>query len=193
MKIKQAEHFLCEDDAGIFAIRGSLDGELEEEYSEKEQFIGLKIEDEEFYLPIAIVSEIVMLLPITFVPQSGRFIEGVINLRGTILPAINLRKMMNLPKGEVSPATRIIIVRHLDMHIGVIVDAITYVISLYPSEIEDQSLPGKTTGSDLISRISKNGDKVTGIIDITKVFYAAGDGKLNLDGDDGATSSSLPA
>ncbi|NRA44233.1 MAG: purine-binding chemotaxis protein CheW [Oligoflexales bacterium] len=192
MKIKQADQFLCEDDAGIFAIRGSLDGELEEEYSEKEQFIGLKIEDEEFYLPIAIVSEIVMLLPITFVPQSGKFIEGVINLRGTILPAINLRKMMSLPKGEVSPATRIIIVRHLDMHIGVIVDAITYVISLYPSEIEDQSLPGKTTGSDLISRISKNGDNVTGIIDITKVFYTAGEGKLSLDGDDGA-SSSLPA
>lgn len=192
MKIKQPDQFLAEDDAGIFAIRGSLDGDLEEAYSEKEQFIGLKIEGEEFYLPIAIVSEIVMLVPITFVPQSGKFIEGVINLRGTILPAINLRKMMNLPKGNVSPATRIIIVRHLDMHIGVIVDAITYVISLYPSEIEDQSLPGKSTGSDLISRISKHGDNVTGIIDITKVFYTAGEGKLNLEGDDSILSN-VPA
>ena len=189
MKIKHADQFLAEDDAGIFAIRGNLDGDLEEEYSEKEQFIGLKIEGEEFYLPIAIVSEIVMLPPITFVPQSGRFIEGVINLRGTILPAINLRKMMSLPKGEATPSTRIIIVKHLDMHIGLIVDAITYVISLYPSEIEDQSLPGKSTGSDLISRISKNGDKVTGIIDFTKVFYTAGEGKLNLDNEDSAGTS----
>jgi len=40
---------------GIFAIRGNLDGETEEEYTEKEQFIGLKISEEEFYLPIAIV------------------------------------------------------------------------------------------------------------------------------------------
>lgn len=192
MKIEDMSNYMSEEEAGIFAVRGSLDGEVGEQYSEKEQFIGLKIDDEEFYLPIAIVSEIVMLVPITFVPQSGKFIEGVINLRGTILPAINLRKMMNLPKGQASPATRIIIVKHLDLHVGIIVDAITYVISLYPSEIENQSLPGKTTGSDLISRISKNGDKVTGIIDITKVFYSAGEGKLNFDGEDGA-SPNLPA
>ena len=170
---------------GIFAIRGNLDGETEEEYTEKEQFIGLKIDEEEFYLPIAIVNEIVMLIPITFVPQSGRLVEGVVNLRGTILPAINLRKMMGIGKGEVTQATRIIIVRHNDMIIGLIVDAITYVRSLYPSEIEVQTLPGKSMGADLISRISKSGDAITGILDIVKIIINAADGKLVLEGETG--------
>ncbi|MCB9229006.1 MAG: purine-binding chemotaxis protein CheW [Deltaproteobacteria bacterium] len=159
--------------SGIFAIRGNLDGETEEEFTEKEQFIGLKIGDEEFYLPIAAVNEIVMLIPITYVPQSGKMIEGVINLRGTILPAINLRKMMGLKKGTVTPATRIIIVRHNDMLIGLIVDTITYVHSIYPSEIETQTLPGKGMGSDLVTRISKNGSNITGILDISKIFSHA--------------------
>ena len=166
---------------GIFAIRGNLDGESVQEYTEKEQFIGLKIENEEFYLPISIVNEIVMLQPITYVPQSGKFIEGVLNLRGTILPAINLRKMMNLDKGVVTPATRIIITRHLNVPIGLIVDAITYVIALHPTEIEVQTLPGKNPGSELISRISKHGENIRGIIDIAKVFYSAAEGKIQTD------------
>ena len=169
-----------EQNESIFAIRGNLDGEsAEEEYTEKEQFIGLKIGQEEFYLPISIVNEIVMLQPITYVPQSGKFIEGVLNLRGTILPAINLRKMMNLPKGPVTPQTRIIITRHLNVPLGLIVDAITYVNALYPTEIENQSLPGKNPGSELMSRISKHGDDIKGILDIAKVFYTAAEGKID--------------
>lgn len=175
---------------GIFAIRGNLDGETEEEFTEKEQFIGLKIANEEFYLPIAIVNEIVMLIPITFVPQSGRLIEGVINLRGTILPAINLRKMMGVPKGDVTPATRIIIVRHNDMMIGLIVDGITYVRSLYPSEIEVQTLPGKSTGAELITRISKSGDAITGILDIVKIVTTAAVIKPSQDSESGESKAS---
>lgn len=178
-----------EGEEGIFAIRGNLDGEIEEEYSEKEQFIGLKIEDEEFYLPISIVNEIIMLLPITYVPQSGKYIEGVINLRGTILPTINVRKMMGLNKCKGTAATRIIIARSNDMLIGLLVDAITYVTALYPSEIEIQTLPGKNVGADLISRISKSGENVTGILDLNKIISNAGEGKLHLESENQAETS----
>lgn len=154
---------------GIFAIQGSLDGERLEEYTEKEQFIGLIIGEEEFFLPISLINEIIMLLPITYVPQSSPYIEGVFNLRGTILPAINLRKMMGVRKGGATPASRIIIVYVGEHIVGILVDAITYVTSLHPSQIESQTLPGKSVGSELISKISKNGEKITGILDIDKI------------------------
>ncbi len=165
-------------EGGLFAIRGSLDGEVEKEFTEKEQFIGLKISEEVFFLPISVVNEIIMLPIITYVPQSPNFIEGVINLRGTILPAINVRKMMGLHRGEVTSSTRTIIVRHENMPFGLIVDGITYVVSLLPSEIENQSLPGKNLGTDLITRISKFEDKVIGILDLSKIVATAAEGKL---------------
>ena len=160
---------------GLFAIRGSLDGETTQEFVEREQFIGLMVGDEEFYLSIATVNEIVMLLPITYVPRAEEFVEGVINLRGTILPAINLRKMIGLPRGEVTPSTRIVIANHETKSVGLIVDAITYVVALLPNEIEDQSLPGKNVGADIIHRISKHDEKITGILDLSKILVNAGD------------------
>ena len=167
---------------GLFAIRGSLDGEKsKQEFVEREQFIGLKIGDEEFYLAIATVNEIVMLLPITYVPRAEAFVEGVINLRGTILPAINLRKMMGLPKGDRTAASRIVISNYEGSTIGLIVDAITYVVALLPDEIEEQSLPGKSTGSDIIHRISKFNKKVTGILDLGKILNNAKGGKRGVE------------
>ena len=85
---------------GLFAIKGDLDGHKEEDFQEREQFIGLIVGAEEFLMPIAQVREIIMLTPITFVPNAPAMVDGVINLRGNIIPAINMRKMMGTPRGE---------------------------------------------------------------------------------------------
>lgn len=156
----------------IFAIHGDLDGENSEpvEFVEREQFIGLLIGGEEFLLPISAVREIIMLIPITFVPNAPRFIEGVINLRGTILPAVNMRKMMGFGRGDVLPAARMIVVRFQDVSFALLVDGITYVTALLPTEIQQQSLPGKGNGADLIGSIAKHGNKVCGIIDMARIL-----------------------
>jgi purine-binding chemotaxis protein CheW len=165
------------NEEGLFAIRGTLDGEAEPEFSEREQYIGLIVASEVFLLQIAAVSEIVMLEPIRFVPRAPRFIEGVVNLRGNILPAINLRKMLGLPRGEVTSSTRIVIVRH-DVHMfGLLVDGISTVTALLPSEIEEKSLVGKGQGADLINRISKRQEKVHGILDMDKILHVANEGR----------------
>lgn len=164
---------------GLFAIRRSLDGEQAAEFVDKEQFIGIKIGKEEFLLTISVVNEIIMLPTITYVPNCPKFIEGVVNLRGTILPVINIRKMMGLPKGEVTSTTRIIICKDesVNFKVGLLVDAITFVVALLPDEIVKQSLPAGTADADLISGISKNGSKVVGIVDLSKILTAAADGK----------------
>src|SRR5689334_15132593 len=96
---------------GLFAVHGNLDGGKDAEFVEREQFIGLIIGKEEFLLSIVVVHEINMLMPITYVPFAPQFVDGVINLRGKILPAINMRKLMGVERGQITPTTRIIIVR----------------------------------------------------------------------------------
>ena len=176
------------DDAqqGIFAVHGDLDGEKNTEFQDREQFIGVIIGAEEFLMPISAVREIIMVPPITFVPNALEHIDGVLNLRGTIIPAINMRKMMGIARGKQTAANRIIIVRHEGMTFGMIVDGITYVVALLPDEIENQTLPGKGTGAELIGSISKQGSKICGILDLQRVLKAACGGEIMVDGDDGA-------
>lgn len=164
-----------EADQSMFAIRGDLDGGKDSlDFTATKQFIGLLLGQEEFLLPIEVTNEIIMMNQLTYVPRAPLYIEGVINLRGTILPAINLRKMLGLPNGEPSTHSRIIITHYEEVMFGLIVDGITYVISLNEEQLQQQSLPGRKSGADLISTISKRGNKVNGVIDIAKVLSETG-------------------
>ena len=169
---------------GLFAVHGDLDGEKETEFQEREQFIGLVIGTEEFLMPISAVREIIMVPPITFVPNAPEHIDGVLNLRGTILPALNMRKMMGIARGPQTPSARIIIVRAESLTFGLIVDGITYVVALLPGEIENQSLPGKGTGAELIGSMSKQGSKICGILDLQRILKQAGGAEPDHDGDE---------
>ena len=180
----------------IFAIHGDLDGEKQEEFQERERFIGLIVGSEEFLLPISAVREIIMLSPITFVPNAPPFVDGVINLRGSIIPAVNMRKMMGLPRGEATgvargnqasapTSARIIIVRFEGITFALIVDGITYVIALLPSDIETQSLPGKSSGAEFIGSVSKQGSKICGILDLQRILMQTGGLAEHEAGDDG--------
>jgi purine-binding chemotaxis protein CheW len=166
-----------QDVKSFFSLRGDLDGERQEEYSDFEQLIGLTVDTEEFLLPISQISEILMLTTITFVPRSPNYIEGVINLRGIIIPTINLRKMAGHARGKNTQNTRIIVVKHMDMLFGLIVDGITYVQSLAPTEIDQQSLPLKNSNIDVITRIAKKDDAIRGILDVGKIVEIAAEGK----------------
>jgi purine-binding chemotaxis protein CheW len=165
---------LMDAEHSMFSIRGDLDGGKDsQDFSAVNQFIGLLLGKEEFLLPIEVTNEIIMMNQLTFVPRAPRFIEGVINLRGTILPAINLRKMMGLPNEEPTVQSRIIVAHYDDVMVGLIVDGITYVISLNDDQLQNQSL-SRGNGSELISTISKRGNQVNGVIDIAKVLAETG-------------------
>lgn len=163
--------------SGIFAIRGDLDGTKEAaDFVSQQQFIGLVIAQEEFLLPMAAISEIIMPPMLTFVPGAPEHIEGVINLRGKIIPAINLRTVMGHAVQKPTSSTRMIIAKHEDVPASFIVDGITYVVSLANQDVEWQNIPGSGRGSQILCGISKQKDRVLGIIDIAKVFaMVAGD------------------
>lgn len=108
--------------------------------SEKEQLIqlvGFKIDKELFGVDILMVQEIIRSAPITYVPNSPEFVEGVINLRGSIIPVIDLRKRLNLHTANYEKEKDWILILDIAGRVtGFIVDLVTEVIKVQENSIE---------------------------------------------------------
>lgn len=100
------------------------------------QLASFKLGEEEYGVDIASVQEIVRMSTVTRVPRAPSFVEGVVNLRGKIVPVIDLRKRFGMPPLEPTKATRIIIVEVLGKTIGIIVDAVREVLRLAAEAVE---------------------------------------------------------
>ena len=104
--------------------------------TEEEQLVSFKIENEEFGVNIEEVQEIIRLPEITRVPQAPFFVEGVINLRGNVLPVIDLRKRFDLEATKKTNATRIVVTNVDNKTTGIIVDSVSEVLRLPKDAIE---------------------------------------------------------
>ena len=94
------------------------------------QLVAFKLLDEEYGVSILNVQEIRDMTDITRVPYAPDYIKGVINLRGSVLPVIDLKKRIGLADAPYTPKTRIIIMKLQDISIGMIVDAVTEVLTV---------------------------------------------------------------
>jgi len=108
----------------------------ERKMAEEEQLVSFKIENEEFGVGIEEVQEIIRLPEITRVPKAPSFVEGVINLRGNVLPVIDLRKRFDLEATKKTNATRIVVVNVDDKTTGIIVDSVSEVLRLSKDAVE---------------------------------------------------------
>ncbi|MCW5212173.1 purine-binding chemotaxis protein CheW [Desulfobulbus sp. TB] len=101
------------------------------------QLVGFTIGDEQFGVDILMVQEIIRSAPITSVPNSPDFIEGVINLRGNIIPVIELRKRLNLFREETASQDAWILILDINSRVtGFIVDSVTRVLKIMENTIE---------------------------------------------------------
>jgi len=100
------------------------------------QLVSFRVEDEEFGLEILRVQEIIRIQQLTRVPASPDFIEGVINLRGRIIPVISLRRRFGLPQVPADKQTRIVVVEVNGAVLGFMVDAVSEVLRLPASTVE---------------------------------------------------------
>jgi purine-binding chemotaxis protein CheW len=133
--------------------------------------VGFKLKDEAFAFDIMKVVEIIRLKEITEVPTAPAFIEGVINLRGKIIPIIDLRKRFKVEITDRDRKYRIIIVELMkNQLVGVIVDEVEKVIQVK----EDQVLPAPPTvteaGGRYIESIIKIDDRIIVLLDIDRIF-----------------------
>ncbi|HEY3416942.1 MAG TPA: chemotaxis protein CheW [Armatimonadota bacterium] len=103
---------------------------------EEEQLVVFLLDDGYYGVMIEVVNTIIRLPQITRVPHAPAFVEGVMNLRGSIIPIIDLRKRLALPVIEATKATRIIVVEQGDILVGIIVDAVTETLRLPMANVE---------------------------------------------------------
>ena len=157
-------------DSGLFNAHKSLDGDTSHEFADRENFIGLIVHHDEFLFPLTQVEEIIMPPKLTYVPYSRKQIEGVINLRGAIIPVINLRRILAHPRMNSTSETRIVILQKEGMRVGVIVDKITLVQALLPEEISQEGLQNFQRTAEILWGLSVKQEKVKGILDITKIL-----------------------
>ena len=100
------------------------------------QLVAFELAGETYGVDINWVHEIIRMQAVTRLPRTPEFIEGVINLRGRIIPVIDLRKRFGLPPREQTPDTRIMVVEMAGVTVGMIVDAVSEVVRLPAESIE---------------------------------------------------------
>ncbi len=104
------------------------------------QIVGFMLGEEEYGVDILSVNEILKMIKITRVPKSSTYVKGVINLRGNVVPILNIRKKFKGEEKTVDEATRIIILTVNNNRFGIIVDNVTEVIRIKEEDIEEPNL-----------------------------------------------------
>ncbi len=134
------------------------------------QFVEFKIGEEEYGIDILQVKTIERMMPITRVPKAPAFVEGVINLRGEIVPVIDLKKRFDLPLSEITDDTRIIIVSAEDITMGMIVDSATEVVQLTSKAIEPAPPITGSIESDYLEGVGKINEKLLILLNVGKLL-----------------------
>jgi len=143
------------------------------------QLVTFRLGDEEYGVDILKVHEINRMMDITAVPNAPGCIEGVINLRGKVIPVINLRRKFGLPHKQADARTKIVVV-DVGMAAGMIVDSVSEVLRI-PSDIVEPPPPMTASiGSEYILGVGKLKDRLLILLDI-ETLLGTKDGKMMAD------------
>lgn len=134
----------------------------------EEQLVIFQLNEQQYALPIQETQEIIRMTSITRVPNTKHYVEGIINLRGSIVPVINLNKRLNLPVSEYSDDTRIIVVENDGQKVGMIVDIVLEVGRFGDDEIEPPSVAGDSVG--YLKGVVKKGDQLWLLLNLGEVI-----------------------
>jgi purine-binding chemotaxis protein CheW len=134
------------------------------------QVVGFRIGRETFGLPISIVREIVRVPEITSVPNAPNYIEGVINLRGRIIPVVDLRKRFGQKSIEPHKTNRIVVVELGPRAFGLIVNSASEVLRIPPSEIEEPNNVFQEGELDFVTGVGKLRGRLVILLDVNRIL-----------------------
>ncbi len=157
----------------------TLDDNIKTQLSGKTlQVVTFALAREEYGVDIAQVQEINRMVTITHVPRAPQFMEGVINLRGQLIPIIDLRSRFGMERAERTKNTRIVVTEIGTKRIGMVVDSVSEVLRIPVEQIEDA--PDLVAGVDTeyIRGVGKMGDRLIIMLDLGRVI--SGTEKLEL-------------
>lgn len=134
------------------------------------QYVGFVLDEEEYGLSILSVHEIIRYQELTRVPETPPFVEGVLNLRGKVIPVINLRKKFEMEERESNSSTRIIVVDLDGRTMGMIVDEVREVQMVEADSISEAPAMGTGLSTEYILGMAKVGDGLRILLDINRVL-----------------------
>lgn len=134
------------------------------------QFVVFSIGKELYGVGIDAVQEIVRVPEITEMPDAPAFLEGVINLRGRIVPVIDLRKRFRLQGKEKTKSTRVLIADNSGSLVGLLVDTVSEVIKIQPDAIEEPPQMVSDVGVEYITGVAKVNSRLIIILDLRNVL-----------------------
>lgn len=143
----------------------------ENEDTQYGKYLTFVIGDEEYGIGIRHVTEIIGIQRITDMPDVVSYIKGVINLRGKVIPVIDIRLRFGLPEREYDERTCIVVVHFDGTAVGLIVDSVSEVIDIPDEEIEHPPQVNRGSGSQFIEGLGKVGQEVKILLNIHRLLY----------------------
>jgi purine-binding chemotaxis protein CheW len=137
------------------------------------QLVTFRLEGEEFGVDILKVQEINKMIEITRIPNAPPFVEGVINLRGKIIPIVDLRKRLGFDGRAYDKSTRIIVVELEGIVLGFIVDSVSEVLRISENTVEPPPALVAGIDAEYIEGVGKLDDRLLILLELKKVFTAS--------------------
>ena len=138
------------------------------------KYLTFSLANEEYGIGILKIKEIIGMMPITTVPQTPEFVKGVINLRGKVIPVLDLRRRFGMEPMDYTERTCIIVVdiagETRNVMIGVVVDSVSEVLSIKADVIEETPAFGTKLNTDYILGMAKIGKEVKILLNIDRVL-----------------------
>ncbi len=134
------------------------------------QVVVFRLGSEDFGVSISTVESIIKMQPITKMPHAPMFVEGVTNLRGKVLPVMDLRTRFGMPSQEADKDSRIIIINVNGIEVGMIVDGVSEVLTIPEQNVEPAPAITNTIDSNFITGIAKIAQRLVILLDLGQVL-----------------------
>ena len=144
-------------------------GEIREN-ADVTQFVNFRIDDRDYAIDIKKIVEIIYYRPATPLPQAPDFIEGVVDLRGTVIPILDLKKRLEMASVRAAAPNHILIMRINDKTIGAVVDEVKQVLRLKESQIQSPQNTVSGSGSKYLRGVTRLDDRLVFILSVDSLL-----------------------
>lgn len=134
------------------------------------QLVSFRLAEEEYGIEITKIREIILITEITQIPQTPHYVKGLINLRSTVIPVIDLRARFGLPEDDTTDESRIMVLNVGTKTIGIVVDAVSEVLRVAQGQISPPPPTVAGLGREYLTGLVKLEDRLLILLDVEKIF-----------------------